>query len=331
MDTSRRESLKGLAALGLGLAAPVLWAQPKLETTRVRIAKFASVCQAPVYLAGELLRAEGFTDVSYIDVGVPGIRTLTALGEGKTDIEVNFAAPLSIGIDRGAPVTVLGGVHPGCFELFTSLDVRGVKDLKGKTISVPGNESVQHTFLASIATSVGLDPAKDINWVFHPPPQGKQLLAEGKIDGYLGFPPDPQELRDKKVGKMLLSSTVDRPWSQYYCCLAVANRDWLQKHPVAAKAVLRALLKASDLCAADPGRALEAYTAMGFSPNAKFAEQALRELPYRRWSDLNPEETLRFYSLRLREAGMVKGTPQKIIADGTDWRMWNELRRELKS
>ena len=60
-------------------------------------------------------------------------------------------------------------------------------------------------------------------------------------------------------------------------------------------------------------------------------QQALRELPYRRWRDYNPEESFRFYALRLREAGMVKNSPQKIIADGTDWRFLNELKRELKA
>jgi NitT/TauT family transport system substrate-binding protein len=35
--------------------------------------------------------------------------------------------------------------------------------------------------------------------------------------------------------------------------------------------------------------------------------------------------------LRLREAGMIKSTPNKLIADATDWRFLNELKRELKS
>jgi NitT/TauT family transport system substrate-binding protein len=39
---------------------------------------------------------------------------------------------------------------------------------------------------------------------------------------------------------------------------------------------------------------------------------------------------LRFYSLRLREVGMIKSTPNRIIAEGTDWRPWKELKRELK-
>jgi NitT/TauT family transport system substrate-binding protein len=40
---------------------------------------------------------------------------------------------------------------------------------------------------------------------------------------------------------------------------------------------------------------------------------------------------LRFYVLRLHEAGMINSSPQKIIAQGTDWRFWGELKRELKA
>jgi NitT/TauT family transport system substrate-binding protein len=335
MDTPRRDLLKALAAAGaLGLTPYARNAAAQVpETPRVRMVKFPSICQAPVYIAEELLKAEGFTDVSYVD-GAPfaaGPKTYEILSEGTVDMAVQFAAPLAIAIDRGLNITVLGGVHPGCFDLFTTPAVRSIKDLKGKTVCVFGNESPQHTFLASIVASVGLDPQKDINWVFHPGAIGKQMLADGKVDGYLGFPPDPQELRDKKVGRMLLSSTVDKPWSQYFCCMAAANRDWARKHPIAAKKVLRALLKASELCAADPDLGVKAYLAFGHKANPEYARQALREFPYSRWRELNPEETLRFYALRLREAGMVKGAPQKIIAQGTDWRILEELKREMKA
>jgi NitT/TauT family transport system substrate-binding protein len=41
--------------------------------------------------------------------------------------------------------------------------------------------------------------------------EGKRLLAEGKVDAYLGFPPDPQEFRARKVGHVVVNSAVDRP------------------------------------------------------------------------------------------------------------------------
>jgi NitT/TauT family transport system substrate-binding protein len=55
------------------------------------------------------------------------------------------------------------------------------------------------------------------------------------------------------------------------------------------------------------------------------------KMGYGNWRDYNPGEAVRFYALRLREAGMIKGSPQKLIAQGTDWRIWNELKRELKA
>jgi len=337
MPENRREFLRVLGATGVsglvGIASTSAQAEPPPETERIRLVKFPSVCQAPLFVAEELLRAEGFTDISYVDAGVPGAGpgSVQILSDGRVDMAVYFAAPLAIAIDRGAEISVLGGVHPGCFELFTVPSVRSIKDLKGKTISVFANESSQHVFLASIATSVGLDPNRDIRWAFHPAAEGKRLLAQGSIDGYLGFPPDPEELRDKKIGRMLLSSTVDKPWSQYFCCMVTANRGWARKHPVATKRVLRAILKGSELCSTDPDLGVKAFLAKGYNVNPEYARQSLRGLPYARWRDYNPEETLRFYALRLREAGMVKSAPQKLISQGTDWRLLEQLKREMKT
>ena len=110
-----------------------------------------------------------------------------------------------------------------------------------------------------------------------------------------------------------------------------ANREFAQKNPVATKRALRAILKGSEICASDPDRGAKAYLDLGYKINPEYARQALREIPYGRWRDYNPDETVRFYALRLREAGMVKAAPQKLIAQGTDWRFLNELKREMKA
>jgi len=69
----------------------------------------------------------------------------------------------------------------------------------------------------------------------------------------------------------------------------------------------------------------------GFTPRLDYALQALSEIPYTNWRDFDPEDAMRFYALRLHEVGMIKSTPNKIIAEGTDWRFLNELKRELKA
>jgi NitT/TauT family transport system substrate-binding protein len=234
-------------------------------------------------------------------------------------------------VDGGGAITILGGMHVGCFELFGNEHVRGITDLKGKAVGVTGLRSSDHMFVSVMAAHVGLDPANDIRWIASQSPAPAVLFAEGKIDACLGLPPVAQDLRARHIGQVVVNSALDRPWSQYFCCLIAGNRDWVQRHPVATKRVLRALLKAADLCATDPQGVATRLVEGGFTPRYDYALQALSELPYDKWREYDHEDTLRFYALRLYEAGMVKASPQKIIADGTDWRFLNELKRELKA
>jgi NitT/TauT family transport system substrate-binding protein len=113
--------------------------------------------------------------------------------------------------------------------------------------------------------------------------------------------------------------------------MVAGNTDFVREHPVATKRVLRAILKAADFCAVNPAGAARRLVDGGFTQQYDYALQTLTDLPYVRWREYDPEDTLRFYALRLHEAGMITSTPNKIIADGTDWRFLNELKRELKA
>jgi NitT/TauT family transport system substrate-binding protein len=66
-------------------------------------------------------------------------------------------------------------------------------------------------------------------------------------------------------------------------------------------------------------------------PSYDYALQTLKDIRYDRWREFDPEDSLRFYTLRMQETGMINSNPQQIIAHGTDWRVLNELKRELKS
>jgi NitT/TauT family transport system substrate-binding protein len=181
-----------------------------------------------------------------------------------------------------------------------------------------------------MVTHVGLDPRRDIHWVDRPAPEAMQMFARGEIDAFMGFPPEPQELRARRIGHVVVNTTTDKPWSQYFCCVVMAHRDFPRRYPVATKRALRAILKATTVCGLEPERAIQLRHDKGY-PKSDFALQAVRELPYARWRDCNPEDTVRFYALRLHEAGMIKSSPQKILAQGTDWRSLNELKKELKA
>jgi len=321
-------TLAGTAGL-LGLRPKWVAAEPPPETTTLRLVQVPSICQNPQYVAEELLREEGFTAVHYIKKeGPEGIEQ--ALASGEADLNGPFAAPLIIRREAGDPIVILAGLHVGCFELFGTERIRAIHDLKGKTVAVPALDSSRYIFLASMVAYVGLDPRKDINFVTHPGPESIRLLAEGKIDAYLGFPPEPQELRAKQIGHVVVNSTVDRPWSQYFCCMMAGNREFVRKHPVATKRALRAILKSADICALEPDRVARFIVEKGFAKDYDYTLQTVKELPYGKWREYEPEDTLRFYALRLHEVGMIKRTPQTLITQGTDWRFFNELKKELK-
>jgi NitT/TauT family transport system substrate-binding protein len=331
---TRRRFLSGAAFAGAATVLPARRgrAEPVLETTSVRLSKISGICIAPQYVAEELLRAEGFTEIRYVET-TAGEASTDALARGKIDLSLNFAAPLITVIDTGAPITVIAGVHVGCFELFGNEGVHSITDLHGKSVGVQGLGSSPYVFLAAMAAHVGLDPVKNINWVINADPSVKpiELFAQGKIDAFLGFPPEPQELRARNIGHVIVNSSVDRPWSQYFCCMLAGNREFIRDHPVATKRALRAILKATDLCVAEPERVARQIVAGGFTPSYDYAVQTLNEVPYDKWREYDAEDTIRFYALRLHEIGMIKSSPQKIIAENTDWRFFNELKRELKA
>jgi NitT/TauT family transport system substrate-binding protein len=329
---SRRKFLSGVALAGtaqlLGWHPRPVAAEPPPETTRIRLGQTSSICRAPEYVATEFLAGEGFTEVQHLSGNWGDVTK--ALATGAIDLSLHFAATLLRHVEAGEPIIGLAGLHVGCFELFGSDRVRAIRDLKGKTVAVDALGSPTHVFLASIVAYVGLDPREDLTWVVHPIDESVRLLAEEKIDAVLGFPPLAQELRAKQIGHVVVNSSVDRPWSHYFCCIATGNREFVRKYPVATKRALRALLKATDLCAREPEQVAQSMVDKGFTQRYDYALQVLKELPYNVWREYDPEDTVRFYALRLHEAGMIKSSPQKIIAQGTDWRFFNELKKELK-
>jgi NitT/TauT family transport system substrate-binding protein len=329
----RRAFLESAVSVGagafFGLRAARAAAEAPPETTRIRLAKYPALCTGPQFIAEQLLRGEGFSNIHYLTrSGLDWHRK--SLAAGEIDVLVTYGTDVIRDIDAGAPIILLGGIHVGCYELFGGERVRAVRDLRGRKVAVPVLGAGHHVFVSMMASHVGLDPKKDIEWVLQSPADCKKLLANGKVDALMAFPPDPQELRTKKIGHVVVSSAIDRPWSQYFCCMVAANKDFVGKNPVATKRAVRAILKATDVCAMEPERAARILVDQDISRSYEYALQTMKDLPYNRWRELDPTDAVRFWALRLHEAGLIKSGPNKIIDQGTDWRLFSELKRELK-
>jgi NitT/TauT family transport system substrate-binding protein len=329
----RREFVATLSATGAAMllgGEPVLADEAAPETTTVRLPQIPGICFAPIYVAEDLLRAEGFTDIRFV-ASAGGMVEPEMVARGELDLGSSFAGTVVHFLDLGLPIAALAGLHVGCYELFVHDPIRAIRDIKGRRVGIQTLKSSSHLYLSIIARNVGLDPLADIDWVDAPDGNAMKLFIEGRTDAFLGFPPEPQELRARGAGRMILSTATDRPWSQYICCVLYSNVDWVQTHPIAAKRMVRAIFKAAEYCAAEPESAARRLVEGGFTQRYDYALQTVQDIPYLGWRDYDAEDSMRFYALALHDARMIKADPKQLLAAGTDWRFLDELKRELKT
>ncbi|MFO1068862.1 MAG: ABC transporter substrate-binding protein [Geminicoccaceae bacterium] len=334
---SRRSVTGGMAAAGLagwlGLRPGESRADEVLETTQIRLIRdreFPVLCYAPQYIADQFLKQEGFTDIQYVSKGKDGSEAQT-LVRGDADISSALGVDWVFPIANGDPIVVLSGLHAGCVEVFANAGIRSIRDLKGKRLAVHGLASPERFLLASVAAYIGIDPAKEIEWVLANPLEWSAMLEAGKVDAIAGFPPMNYDLHARKVGHVILNTITDDPWRLYFCCLLAVRREYLESNPVATKRALRALLKANELCTNQPETAAGWLVEHGQAPSFEVALATLKDIPYVAWRNYDPAESLRFYALRLREAGLIDVAPDTIIANGSDWTIYNQLKQELKA
>src|SRR5206468_3325916 len=102
----------------------------------VRLPKYiGDICHAPAMIAEELLRAEGFTEVRYIEPK-NGPDATALIARGEMDFDYDYAPAQIALIEAGVPVIVLAGIHSGCLELIAHDSVRSISDLRGKRVGV---------------------------------------------------------------------------------------------------------------------------------------------------------------------------------------------------
>jgi NitT/TauT family transport system substrate-binding protein len=320
------------AMLGVRPSLSLAAAEPPPETTTLRWRALRAACWVPQIVAEDLLREEGFTDIQYIKYKNPAAPDKEDINVGKIDMTMDFTGRHVRDVVPGNPSVFISGLHVGCYSLIASDRITSVRDLKGKKVWAWTNlHAGPALFFKSIIAYVGMDPEKDIDYVVVPKKEAVEMFKRGELDAFMSFPPGPQELRAQGIGKVIVDTNVDKPWSQYFCCSVLANRDYITKYPVATKRALRAVLKANDIVAKEPEKAAKLLVERGLKKpeEEKYLAQAFRDIPYAKSRDYNPEETVRFYALRIKELGMTKYNPQEIIAQNTDWSFLKALKDEL--
>jgi NitT/TauT family transport system substrate-binding protein len=279
-------------------------------------------------MAGDYLREEGFTDVKIMPPAP------LAFLRGEADISSAYSQWIVANVDAGSKMVALAGLHTGCIELWAKPGINSINDLKGRTIAVTSTDvtDVIYGFWSAMLASVGLDARTDVNFIT----AGSQtstleVFLQGKSDALMAATFQVPLLRadPRNQGRLLMSNLEDKPWSQYYCCQLIASRDWAQKYPMAARRATRAILRANDLVARDPAAAVLSAVSQNLLGTTTY-DTALAVLKNCRfeWRDIDAEESLRFYSLRLAETKQVKGVPQQLVAQIASYAFIGELKKQ---
>lgn len=326
---------------GAPLAASPMTLPPP-ETSTIRITSVAA-CDPWAWICEPFLREEGFTDIQYPVAREPG----------RWDVGTVYAQSHVLATDVGLPGVAVAGLHTGCVEVFAGPGIATIADLRGKRIgvslkSLPAEATgplaatgargtiptIDYGFFVSLFAEIGMRPTDALFVEAGPNGSPFGLFRDGKVDAFitLGHLGSLVRSDPTNTARVILDITMDSPWSQYYCCLLIADRDWARANPTAVKRATRAILRAIDEVAGDrTGAARAAIDKKIYPPQVteRLISDTIADLSYD-WRDHEPGDTIRFYALRLAEADLVKKSPQQLIAEGTDFAWFHELRRELK-
>ena len=132
-------------------------------------------------------------------------------------------------LDAGEPITVLGG---NACRVLRALRARADPDHQRPE----GQESWYPTITARactctstiMAAQVGLDPTSDIEWVTNPRHALLDQFVAGISMPFSATPPEPQELRARKIGRAILNTAMDQPWWHYFCCMFYGTRTFVR-------------------------------------------------------------------------------------------------------
>ena len=307
------------------------------ETKKIRIDPHEG-CEVWAWVVEDLLREEGFEDIQIT-------QKFTVLG-GEADLGATFASDLAARVDAGLPLVAVGGSHTGCIQMWAQPGINGIRDLRGKRLDVHSTSAVKDPAFGmwvSLLADVGMAP-QDVRFteVIEPASEGvhqhgptNQIIENfigGRSDAVLAFVEQGPALRANATnpGHLIFDMAIDRPWSQYYCCLLVANRDYATANPWATKRATRAILRGIDIASRDRKAAVDIAVRKGFTPDAKLMLAAVQPLTYP-WREYDPVESLRYFALKLADAKLLKKTPTQVIAEGTDLAFFRQMQRELKA
>ena len=315
------------AATATAAVATATATLPPPETTSIRLA--AGACDSAIFGAERFLREEGFTDVKFTDVP-----TAAAVAAGNADVGNAFPTQFFNSVENGPKVVSLGGLHPGCVEIWAQPGISSVKELKGRSITVTAKTlaNLQYSTLAMVIRQAGVD-LKDVTFVVQADADLVKLYLDGKNDAVFVATTAAAALKTNPAnkGKLIYSQVMDEPWKSTNCCFIIASEPWYRANPIAAKRAMRAIYRTADALPSDRADAAKLATDKGLfggAPALANVREAANMVPLD-WRTYDLEKAVRFYAPLLTDVGVLKTSTDDLLR-AVDLKIFKELSTELK-
>ena len=224
--------------------------------TKVRVGFIGLTCEAPIFTAVE----KGFFKEEGLDVELVRCQWATykdALALGRFDVTHHLVMYFLKPIEQGMDVKFTGGIHKGCLRVQAPVsgNIHSVKDLKGKTIGVPGLGTPPFMFASRVMGANGVDPSRDVQWRVYPAGELGLAMDRGLVDAVANSEPIGSLLLSGGKVRNIADQAKDAPYKDEYCCVVLVNGKYLADNPKAAAGATRALLKGAKWVEANPAAA----------------------------------------------------------------------------
>ena len=154
---------------------------------------------------------------------------MTAMASGEVDVGYVGIAPVLSSVSKGVPVKVISSAQTeGSGIVVTKASgIKSAADLKGKSITTPGEASIQHVLLSNYLDKNGLS-IKDLNVSAMKVPSMNDALKTKQIDGIITFQPYVSIAANDTNNVVLENSSGILP--NHPCCVVVASDDFIKNH-----------------------------------------------------------------------------------------------------
>jgi len=179
----------------------------------------------------------------------------------KGDVQVAVDGGAMIGFDPPGTKLAFVGAQQNAFnqfDVYAKPAIKSLQELKGKTVGAASPGSAATVAFEIILKSAGMDPKKDVQWVYLGTPAAQwTALSNGQVDG--GINAWPFALLARQAGFNKLADAKEMKIAGASNTLGV-QRDWLKKEPKLAEGFMKAFTEGSSLANNDRAKFVAAIS-----------------------------------------------------------------------